>query len=222
LKLYNIGEVNMSKVKVVSFDAEGTLVTLDFSHAVWHEGIPSFYARKHGLSLREARAFIEQEYHEVGAQKMEWYDIKYWLKRFELGDCHDQILKEYSHKVSCYPDASEVLSSLSRDYTLIVVSCSTREFLPFLLADLEQYFNRVFSTVSDYGQIKTPELFLEISRQMGVAPYEMAHVGDLWEQDYLAAKEASVKAFHLDRTGECKEGKSLASLVDLEAKLRRR
>ena len=212
----------MSNIKVVSFDAEGTLVTLDFSYAVWHEGIPSSYARRHGISLREARAFIEQEYHQVGAQKMEWYDIKYWLKRFGLGDCHEEILKEYSHRVSCYPDASQILSSLSRDYTLIVVSCSTREFLPYLLAGMEHYFSKVFSTVSDYGQIKTPELFLEISRQMGVPPYEMAHVGDLWEQDYLAAREASVHAFHLDRTAERKEGKSLASLVDLEAKLRRR
>lgn len=212
----------MSNIKVVSFDAEGTLVTLDFSHAVWHEGIPLFYARRYEISLRDARTFIEQEYYDVGDKKMEWYDIKYWLERFGLGDCHDQILKEYSHKVSCYPDASQILSSLSRDYTLIVVSCSTREFLPYLLAGMEQYFSRVFSTVSDYSQIKTPELFLEISRQMGIAPYEMAHVGDLWEQDYLAAKEASIHAFHLDRTRERKERKSLASLVDLEGRLRRR
>jgi FMN phosphatase YigB (HAD superfamily) len=27
----------------------------------------------------------------------------------------------------------------------------------------------------------------------------MAHVGDLWEQDFLAPKEAGIKAFHLDR-----------------------
>ena len=88
--------------------------------------------------------------------------------------------------------------------------------MPYLLDGIEGYFARIFSTVSDYGQIKTPEFYLEVCRQMGVSPREMAHVGDLWEQDYLAAKEAGLKAFHLDRRGERKEGSSLRSLADLE------
>jgi len=33
----------MRNTKVVSFDVEGTLVTPDFSHAVWHKAIPSHY-----------------------------------------------------------------------------------------------------------------------------------------------------------------------------------
>jgi putative hydrolase of the HAD superfamily len=91
--------------------------------------------------------------------------------------------------------------------------------LPYLLDGTEKYFARVFSTVSDYGQIKTPGLFAEVCRQMGISPGDMAHVGDLWEQDYLAAKEAGLKAFHLDRNKERKDRKSLASLTDLEARL---
>ena len=212
----------MSKVKVVSFDADGTLVTPDFSQAVWFEGIPSLYARRNGLSFEGAKAFIEKEYQVVGDHRIEWYDIKYWLQRFGLGPPlagHQQILEDYRHRVSCYPEVTQALSSLSKDYTLIVVSCSTRDFLPYLLDGIEGYFARIFSTVSDYGQIKTPGFFLEVCRQMGVSPEEMAHVGDLWEQDFLAAKEAGLKAFHLDRRGERKDGRSLASLADLEARL---
>ena len=76
----------MSKIKVVSFDADGTLVTPDFSQAVWYEGVPSLYARKNGISFQEAKAFIEKEYQVVGDCRVEWYDIKYWLQRFGLGD----------------------------------------------------------------------------------------------------------------------------------------
>jgi putative hydrolase of the HAD superfamily len=112
-----------------------------------------------------------------------------------------------------------VLSSLGKDYTLIVVSCSTREFLPYLLDGLEGYFVRVFSTVSDYGQIKTPQFFLEVCRQMSISPQEMAHVGDLWEQDFVVPREAGLKAFHLDRRGERKDGSSLRSLTDLDKRL---
>ena len=212
----------MSKVKVVSFDADGTLVTPDFSQAVWFEGIPSLYARRNGISFQEAKAFIEKEYQVVGDHRIEWYDIKYWFQRFGLGPPlagHQQILEKYSHRVSCYPEVTQALSSLSKDYTLIVVSCSTRDFLPYLLDGIEGYFARIFSTVSDYGQVKTPGFYLEVSRQMHVSPEEMAHVGDLWEQDYLAAKEAGLKAFHLDRRGERKDGSSLRSLADLGDRL---
>ena len=212
----------MSKVKVVSFDADGTLVTPDFSQAVWYEGIPSLYARKNGISFEEAKAFIEKEYQVLGDRRIEWYDIKYWLQRFGLHDSHQQILEKYRHRVSCYPEVTQALSSLSKDYTLIVVSCSTRDFLPYLLDGIEGYFVRVFSTVSDYGQVKTPGFYLEVCRQMGISPREMAHVGDLWEQDFLAAKEAGLMAFHLDRRGERKDSNSLESLEDLEKRLRER
>jgi FMN phosphatase YigB (HAD superfamily) len=209
----------MSKIKVVSFDADGTLVTPDFSQAVWYEGVPSLYARKNGISFREAKAFIEKEYQVVGDQRIELYDIRYWLKRFGLDGSHGQILENYRHTVSCYPDVKQALSSLRKNYTLIVVSCSTREFLPYLLDGMEGYFARVFSTVSDYSQIKTPQFFLEICRQMCVSPQEMAHVGDLWEQDFLVPKEAGIRAFHLDRRGEGKERSSLKSLAELETRL---
>jgi len=209
----------MGKVKVVSFDADGTLVTPDFSQAVWYEGVPALYARKHGTSLHKAKAFIEKEYQVVGDHRIEWYDIKYWLQRFGLGDCHKQLLEECRHRVSCYPEVAQALSSLGKDFTLIVVSCSTREFLPYLLDGMEKYFARVFSTVSDYGQIKSPGLFAEVCREMGVSPREMAHVGDLWEQDFLAAKEAGLMAFHLDRRGERKDGSSLRSLKELGKRL---
>jgi len=210
----------MSKVKVISFDADGTLVTPDFSQAVWYEGIPSLYARRNGISFQEAKAFIEKEYQVVGDCRIEWYDIKYWLQRFGLGDCHEQMLEDYRYRVSCYPEVAQALSSLSRDYTLVVVSCSTREFLPYLLNGIEGYFARILSTVSDYGQVKTPEFYLEVCREMGVSPQEMAHVGDLWEQDFVFPSEAGIKAFHLDRRGERKDSNSLESLGDLEKRLR--
>jgi putative hydrolase of the HAD superfamily len=210
----------MSKIKVVSFDADGTLVTPDFSQAVWYEGVPHLYARKNGLSFHKAKEFIEKEYQVVGDCRVEWYDIKYWLQRFGLGDCHQQLLEDYRHTVSWYPDVKQALSSLRKNYTLIVVSCSTREFLPYLLDGIERYFARVFSSVSDYGQIKSPEFFLEVCRQMGISPIEMAHVGDLWEQDFVVPSEAGIKAFHLDRRGERKGESSLRSLADLELRLR--
>ena len=41
-------------IKVVSFDVEGTMVTTDFSYAIWFEMIPQRYAERWGLSFAEA------------------------------------------------------------------------------------------------------------------------------------------------------------------------
>ncbi|GAI48816.1 unnamed protein product, partial [marine sediment metagenome] len=33
----------MKQIELISFDAEGTVVTPDFSEAIWHEAIPALY-----------------------------------------------------------------------------------------------------------------------------------------------------------------------------------
>ena len=210
----------MSNVKVVSFDLEGTLVTPDFSQAVWYEGIPSLYATRNGIGFEQARVMVEKEYRAVGDQRKEWYDIKYWFQRFGLGD-YRELLEEHKHKVSCYPEVMEVLPSLGNDYTLIVVSGSARESLPYLLAGIEGYFARIFSSISDYGQLKTPEFYLKVCQEMGISPFEIAHIGDSWQFDFIAAREAGIRAFHLDRGEFAKNKDSLTSLADLEARLSR-
>lgn len=210
----------MGNIKVVSFDAEGTLVTPDFSQAVWYEGIPSLYARRNGIGFEQARVIVEKEYREVGDQRKEWYDIKYWFQRFGLGD-YRELLEEHKHKVSCYAEVMEVLPSLGNDYTLIVVSGSAREFLPYLLAGIEGYFVRIFSSISDYDQLKSPAFYLKVCHEMGVLPEEMAHIGDSWQFDFIAAREVGIRAFHLDRGGYAGNKDSLTSLADLEARLSR-
>lgn len=193
-------------------------MTPDFSQAIWYQGIPSLYASRRGIGFEQARAMVEKEYREVGDQRREWYDIKYWFRRFGLGDYRD-LLEEHKHKVSYYQDVMEVLSSLGNDYTLIVVSSSTREFLPYLLVGIEGYFARIFSSISDYDQLKSPAFYLKVCQEMGVRPQEIAHVGDSWQFDFIAARDAGIKAFHLDRGGYAKNEDSLKSLADLELRL---
>ncbi|MBM3157494.1 MAG: HAD family hydrolase [Chloroflexi bacterium] len=212
----------MSHIKVISFDVDGTLVTPDFSYAVWFEGIPALYARRHNVSLDEARELADREYRQIGEWRIEWYDIKYWFERFGLGNYHQKVLDDYRHRVICYPEVPQALSALGRDYKLIIISSSTREFLPYLLSEIEGHFDKVFSTVSDFSQVKTPEFYLEICRLMHITPGEMAHIGDLWDADYIAPTKAGIRAFHLDRKKSRADGSSLTSLSDLESRLRER
>ena len=210
----------MGDIKVVSFDLEGTLTTPDFSQAVWYEGIPSLYAALHSIDLEEAKATVRQKYQEVGDQRKEWYDIKYWFTRFSLGD-HRKVLDRYRERVGHYPDALPILTALSKKYKLIIATNTAYEFLPYLLAGLENYFTGVFSSISDFEQTKTPQFYALVCREIGIEPWEMAHVGDSWGFDYLPAKEAGIRAFHLNRGQLSETGDSLKSLADLETKRQR-
>ena len=207
----------MDKIKVISFDVEGTLVTPDFSLAVWYEGVPSLYARKNGINFQEAKAMVEEEYKKLGDRRIEWYDIKYWFEYFQLGD-YRQTLENYKHRVSYYEETMQILSSLAKAYTLIVISSTTKEFLPYLLCEINQHFARVFSSISDYNQLKTRPFYLNVCKEMNVLPEEMLHIGDNREFDFTIPRQIGINALHLDRKGKANPD-SLTNLWEVEPKL---
>ena len=207
----------MNNIKVISFDAEGTLVTPDFSQAIWHEAIPALYAQKHGLDLVQAKESIIEKYDKVGDQKLEWYDIRHWFNLLGIGD-PDPVIQSCLDKAGYYPEVNEVLSSLKGEYELIVASGTPIELLDYLLRDVEFHFSRIFSSISHYKQVKSPDFYLAICQEMGVSPNEVVHVGDSFQFDFLVPKELGIHAFHLDRSGKDHET-ALADLTQLKPHL---
>lgn len=204
-------------IRVISFDAEGTLVTPDFTHAVWHEAIPAFYAQRNGIELDQAKKIVAMEYDKIGDQKVEWYDINYWFRYLHLDDV-EAVIKSCQDKVCYYPEVIEVLSSLNSQYKLIVASGTPVELLHYLLQGVEHYFAHIFSASSHYKQLKTPDFYLQVCQEMDVEPEEIAHVGDSWQFDFLNSKEIGINAFYLDRIGH-DHGESLADLAQLKSRL---
>jgi FMN phosphatase YigB (HAD superfamily) len=209
---------NPCDVKVVSFDVEGTLVTPDFSYAVWFEAIPQRFAEKNGINIEQAREAIEEEYRKVGDQRLEWYDVRYWFNKLHLG-MPAPVLKGCESKVSYYPEVKEVLVSLSERYKLVVASGSTREFLKHLLQEIEPYFSEIYSSITDYSQLKTSEFYSKMCRAMRIKPEQVVHIGDNWQFDFVAPSEIGIQAFHLDRKRQTEHQNSMASLVQLQAYL---
>jgi len=208
----------MKNIKIVSFDVEGTMVTTDFSAAIWFEGIPGDYAQKHSISFEKAQKFVFDEYSKVGDQRMEWYDINYWMKHFELGDS-DKFLARYRDRIHLFPEVKDVLQSLNRKYILIVASGTPREFLAHLLKDISGYFTEIFSSTSDFRSTKNYDFYTGICRKMNASPEQIIHIGDNLQFDYETATEAGLNAYYLDRKEEQKDHrksmKSLSGLKDL-------
>jgi len=70
--------------KIISFDLDGTLVSAQYGDMVWNHGIPVEYAKKYSMGFEDARKTVIGEYKTLGDGDLLWYDIGYWLKRFNL------------------------------------------------------------------------------------------------------------------------------------------
>jgi putative hydrolase of the HAD superfamily len=191
-------------MKIISFDLDGTLVTDAFSQVVWHQGIPELYAEKYACSLRDAQAFILEEYNKVGDTALEWYDIHYWLNFLDLDLNWKQILGRISGLITTYPEVEEVLSCLNTTYKLIITSNAAREFLNTEIEEttLSPYFDHIFSATSDFKEVKKTEAFyLKLCSLLKVDHKQVVHVGDHYDFDYRIPRQLGMTAYFLDRTG---------------------
>jgi putative hydrolase of the HAD superfamily len=121
-------------------------------------------------------------------------------------------MEELQPRVEYYPETREVLRKLAGKYRLSVASGSPRPFLKHLLRDTRHHFDSVFSSTSDFGQVKTAAFFQEMCRQLGVQPTQVLHVGDHLQFDCIEPASIGIQAYHLDREGKAGNPGSLNSL----------
>ena len=208
---------------VVSFDMDGTLIASEYTDWVWHHGIPKLYAEKMGLPFEESRRWIEGEYCKVGDGAVEWYDIQYWVRFFDLKADWRTLLEDYVDKISVYPDVPRLLGRLKNRYVLVLASNAGREFIDVEMkaAGLLPYFDRIFSATSDFREVKkTTRFYQKVCEIMGISPEELIHVGDHYEFDYLVPRAIGIQAYHLDRSSRRKGENILQDLGDLVKELK--
>lgn len=212
----------MGRPTYISFDMDGTLIDPVFTDYVWGQGIPALYAKKVGVPFESAKVLVEKEYQKVGEEAIEWYDIKYWFRFFELEQNWKVLMKQFVDKIYVYPDVNHILDRLRDKFRLILTTNAGREFIEIEMeaTNLGRYFERIFSATSDFGLLKkATDFYQEICQILGIRPQEIAHVGDHHEFDYLVPRRLGIHAFYLDRSGKQKGEFILEDLRKLEKKL---
>ncbi|MDD5093733.1 MAG: HAD family hydrolase [Dehalococcoidia bacterium] len=204
----------------LSFDLTGTLATFSFCDAVWFQGIPRLYAAKNGMGFDEAKEYLLRAYDEVGDHAVEWYDIKYWFSRFDLGTGWTELIEEFIPNIEFYPETHAILERFSQTHELVLITNAAREFMEIETASIQKYFSRIISSVSDFGEVKkTPEFYARVCQSVGEDPSGWIHVGDHWQFDYMAPRGAGITTFYLDRQKEQAGDFIIHSLSELESKL---
>ncbi|MBU1197662.1 HAD family hydrolase [Candidatus Micrarchaeota archaeon] len=207
-------------IRYVSFDLDGTLADLNFETLVWRKEIPRLYAEQYGLSFNEALQFVNREFAAVGDERVEWYDIRHWFRRFKLKADPLEALRDVSHVIRLYPDTLPALEKLGKQFPLIVISNATRDFIQFKIRvdGLQAHFQHVYSLPTDFKALKH-QGFQCVLDQLNIQPHELVHVGDHWEFDYQIPRKVGVHAFYLDRKKEKKGEHVLFTLEEFASRV---
>jgi len=208
-----------NKIKVISFDVDGTLVREDFNDLIWRGEIPLLYAQKNKMSFEKAKRIVEEEYNRVGEENPQWYDINFWIEHFKLNVSHEDIISKYESKIEVYPDVIPALEKLKRKYQLVVITMMPSEFLAPKLKKIGSYFNRAFSTLSDFKDLKTPRGYLKVCERLRLSPSYLLHIGDQWEFDYISPRQVNINAILIDRNNNKKGKWIIKDLRELERML---
>lgn len=134
------------EIETVLLDMDGTILDLHFDNHFWLEHLPKRYSEITGISLSNARAELDQYYHEV-AGTIHWYCLDYWAKKVQLPIT--ELKKEVQHLISLRTDAVEFLLALkqaNKDIVLVTNAHPESLSLKIERTQLDQYFNTMYST----------------------------------------------------------------------------
>ncbi|MBS3765150.1 HAD family hydrolase [Candidatus Bipolaricaulota bacterium] len=193
------------ETQVVSFDADGTIVSSGYVNQFWFRELPEIYADENGVEIKEAREALVELYDEVGDEDIRWYLPEYWFDRLSLDPEPEEIIERIKvpENVDLYTDAVQAINELEVDYRLVVTSNAPRVFLDYALERVRDSFDEVYSCVSDFGEVKKDEsVYRRVAGLIGVEGKEMAHVGDHWKFDYEVPRKIGIDSFYIDRNGE--------------------
>lgn len=186
------------KYKIISFDLQGTLTDLAFCENFWFEELPKIYAKNKNLDIDFAKKELENMADTIGKSDPRFYDVKYWL---DLAGYNGDV-SEIFDKCDIQPAHTNMMDfvrELHGKVRLIIISSASHKFIKKELAQNIKYFERVFSAVDDFGYGgKSPEIYRKIADILNVAPKEILHIGDSYEDDYINASSAGLSAYHLD------------------------
>lgn len=204
---------------MIIFDLDGTLVDLSFADAVWLEGMSRLFSQTEKIPKEVAREKLVSLYNNIGDEDVHWYKLDFWFKELDLPGSPKELLLQHKHLIRLYPETHDVLRALASKFELVLLSNASREFLETEIEKtrIKEYFSKIISAVSDFGEVKSKEVYEEICRIFNVDANEVIHVGDHKKFDYIIPSSLGINSLLITRgrNNELKDGNALFSLKEL-------
>ena len=210
-------------IKSIFFDLDNTLWDFNASAQSALTVVYEQYLRGLGVNEEAWRQVYNRHNNELWEQyrqgKANSDDVK--VQRFarsfaELGASHlpaseiaPDFLQSLVQNTMLFPSVVETLTSLSRAYTLGVITngfAASKERLGVL--GLDKIFSYLITSETVGVPKPRPDMFLHALNSVGCLPGEFAYVGDDYDTDVIGAKAAGVQAILFNHKGEDLSGRT--------------
>jgi HAD superfamily hydrolase (TIGR01549 family) len=186
--------------KIIAFDLQGTLSNSSFSDEFWFDTLPKLYSESKKIPIEDAKVQLKTLFKEYGKYDFRYYSVDYWMKELKLSLKFEDIKKLIITKPHFFRATIDLLEELSKKYTLIIISSTTKEFIKTELGKNKKYFKQVYSSIDDFNTAGKPkEIYLKIAQINNVSPGEILYIGDDPEMDVKNAGEAGYNTFFFNK-----------------------
>lgn len=154
----NKAAINWDKIDTVLLDMDGTLIDQHHEDVFWGTMVPEAYARKHGISVKEAEGIVFGKY-DAKKCHLDWGNIDAWEK--DLGMKLWKMRRRIKPFIRLHPHTARFLRFLKRrGKKVYLVSSAPRSAIDFELAHTKigKYFDGIY-TQTDIGKSKHDGLF---------------------------------------------------------------
>ncbi len=230
-----MANLNLSNIKLVSFDAADTLFYIKNGLGAAYAEIAEKYgaspgeleikrAFSHAFASAPPLAFGEFSQEERKKLEKQWWknvvrDVYERVGMFDDFDSYfEELFDHFKNRAwTAFPDSASALGKIKKmGYEIMLVSnFDSRVYGVLKELELENYFSS-FTISSEAGFSKpSPEIFRIALEKHGAKPEECLHIGDDMEKDYIGATNAGIKSLLLLREGEADNTPSIRSLEQI-------
>ncbi len=186
-------------------DGDGTLVPIEFAKWVWYDEVPRRVSEKLDIPHDHARKLCKNWYKFMDL-KLAWYDSDFWedLLGVRIGDLY--------RPVEPFSDALQVLEDYEGDRYLVTGVVSKYARIQF--SKVLSHFHGMITPDMIRRHKADPEFYTRACQFIGCNPRDVVFVDDVPEF-VMAAREAGIEAYLIDRENKKKFDGKITSLMDL-------
>lgn len=134
---------DLSHIKTVLLDMDGTLLDLHYDNFFWQSEIPRIYAEQNEMPIAEAIKILEPVFR-AHEGTLNWYCVDFWADELDMDIMHHK--SEVAHKIAWRPQAEAFLQTCQQQMNdTRLITNGHRKVLTLKVAKtgLDQYFDHM-------------------------------------------------------------------------------
>ena len=150
--------IDWNTIETVFLDMDGTLLDLHYDNHFWLEHVPIQYAKKHQLSVDDAKTQLKTRYSSFRGT-LSWYSLDHWSEQLDMDI--PTLKLETSNRIKVRENVEQFLSFLQKQQKHIILLTNAHPktiAIKFQHTTIEQYFDQII-TSHDIGVAKEQEGF---------------------------------------------------------------